>query len=344
MKVYNISILGASGYTAVELINIALNHPNIKIVNLFGNSKAGQNISNIYPHLKFENLPKITKFDINNLNNTDILFSCLPHGELQKIIGEIPSELKIIDVSADFRLQNLKLFEEYYNSKHLAETFTNQAIYALPEISKTQILDKRIIACPGCYPTSILLPLIPLVTNKKLSNNSIIIDSKSGISGSGRKLSETNLFCELNENIKPYNIQKHRHLAEIIENLEKINSEEFEIQFTPQTIPISRGILSTIYIRSKDDANSLKASLRDYYQSSDFIHINMDDSIPALRNITGTNKCEINIFDKENSDLKIIISVIDNLNRGSSGQAIQNFNILFNLPESTGLSNSAKFP
>jgi N-acetyl-gamma-glutamyl-phosphate reductase len=344
MKIFNISIIGASGYTAVELINLALNHPNIKITNLFGNSKAGIEMSEIYPHLKFQKLPKISKFDIKKLTDTDILFSCLPHGELQKIIKSIPDKIKIIDVSADFRIQNLKLFEEYYNSKHLAEEYLKDAIYALPEITKTQILKKRIIACPGCYPTSILLPLIPIISKKQICNNSIIIDSKSGISGSGRKLSESNLFCELNENIKPYNIQKHRHLAEIIENLEQINDEKFEIQFTPQIIPISRGILSTIYIRSNESAVSLKNTLKEFYKNSNFINIHSDNTIPALRNVTGSNNCEINIFDKENSDLKIIISIIDNLNRGSSGQAIQNFNILCNFPETTGLTTAVKFP
>ena len=262
MTVINISILGASGYTAIELINLALNHPNIKIDKLFGNSKAGQKISDIYPHLKFIDLPVISKFDKHELNNTEILFSCLPHGELQKIIKLIPSNIKIIDVSADFRIQDTKIFEEYYNTKHEAPQYLNDAIYALPEITKNKIKDKRIIACPGCYPTSILLPLIPILAKDLISKNSIIIDSKSGISGSGRKLSETNLFCELNENIKPYNITKHRHLAEIIENLSFVSDKKLDIQFTPQIIPISRGILSTIYIHSKTNASELKNTLK----------------------------------------------------------------------------------
>lgn len=343
MKKINIAILGASGYTAVELIRLASSHPNINISYLFGNSKAGLKISDLYPHLTFFDLPEISKFSSDSLQNVDILFSCLPHGELQNLANEIPKQIKIIDVSADFRLQSLELFNKYYG-EHNAENLIEDAIYALPEHSKTKIKNKRIIACPGCYPTSILIPLLPIVAANNLANGSIIIDSKSGVSGSGRKLTEGNLFCELNENIKPYNIQKHRHLAEIIENLSALTDTSLDVQFTPQIVPISRGILSTIYISSKASADSLKQTLKEYYQDSVFIKIHADNTIPSLRNVVGTNNCEINIYDKENSDLKIIVSIIDNLNRGSSGQAIQNFNILYDLDETTGLNNSAIFP
>ncbi|MBT4989298.1 MAG: N-acetyl-gamma-glutamyl-phosphate reductase [Rickettsiales bacterium] len=344
MKKIKISVLGASGYTAIELINLALSHPNIIIKHLFGNSKVGLDISEIYPHLKFIKLPKITKFNATAIAESDILFSCLPHGELQKIISQIPQHIKIIDVSADFRIQDVDLFEKFYGDKHKAPEYIKDAIYALPEHSKNTIRNKRIIACPGCYPTSILIPLLPITSAQLLSNDSIIIDSKSGISGSGRKLSENNLFCELNENIKPYNIQKHRHLAEMIENLSSKTDQNLKIQFTPQIVPISRGILSTIYISSKSSAKSLKQELTNFYQDSSFIHIHDDDTIPVLRNVIGSNNCEINIFDSENDDLKIIISIIDNLNRGSSGQAIQNFNILYGLAEDTGLTNTVLFP
>ena len=342
MKKVNIAILGASGYTACELIRLALAHPNIKILYLFGNSKAGFQMGDIYPHLKFENLPKITKISETSLNEIEILFSCLPHTELQKIIHTIPKNIKIIDVSADFRLQNTNLFEEFYNIKHQAPNFLKDACYGLAEYSKNLVKTKRIIACPGCYPTSILLPLLPIINS--ISEKKIIIDSKSGISGSGRKTSIGNLFCEVNENITPYNIQKHRHLAEIIENIENIGKEKFEIQFTPHIIPISRGILSTIYVSSKLSANELKSKLKSHYQTAKFINIHDDDYIPQLKNVIGSNNCEINIFDKQNSDLKIIISVIDNLNRGSSGQAIMNFNHIYDFEENTGLDHFILFP
>ncbi|MBT4922488.1 MAG: N-acetyl-gamma-glutamyl-phosphate reductase [Rickettsiales bacterium] len=344
MSKINISILGASGYTAIELIRLSLSHPNISIKHLFGNSKTGMEMHEIYPHLKFAKLPKISKLSLEALSESDVLFSCLPHGELQNIISRIPEHIKIIDVSADFRLQSLALFEEFYGSKHKAPEYVKDAIYALPEHSKEAIRDKRIIACPGCYPTSVLIPLIPITESGLLSDKTIIIDSKSGASGSGRKLTENNLFCELNENIKPYNIQKHRHLSEMIENLSAKSDLKLNIQFTPQIVPISRGILSTIYISSKKSAKSLKQHLQNFYSNSPFIQIHEDDTIPELRNVIGSNNCEVNIFDSENSDLKIIISIIDNLNRGSSGQAIQNFNILYNLAEDTGLKNPVLFP
>ena len=334
----NICIIGCSGYTASELIRIALNHPNINIANLVGNSKAGQEMPEIYPYLKFANLPIIEKIEKVDFSKIDLVFCCLPHGETKNIIPKLPKNIKIIDLSSDFRITDKTLYQKYYETP-LNEEFKGEIAYGLSEIYKTQIKEKRIIACPGCYPTSILLPLFPLL--KEISLDEIIIDSKTGLSGAGRKIIEQNLFCEINENSFSYNPTKHRHLAEIIEQL-NISSES--VQFTPQVIPTNRGIISNIYINAKISAKEIRKILQEYYQDSPFIRINQEGEIAKLRNIIGTNFCEISVIDTNIKNKKLIISTIDNLTKGSSGQAIQNFNILYNLAEDTALTNLSLYP
>ncbi len=338
MRKYNIVVIGSSGYTASELIKITINHPNINIKALVGNSKAGKELKEVYHHFKFAPLPILKTLKEVNFSKIDVVFSCLPHFETVKIIDELPKTIKIFDLSSDFRIKNNDLYKKYYK-QNLNTKYNKEITYGLSEIYTKKIIEKRIIACPGCYPTSILLPLIPIqdLINKK----EIIIDSKTGISGAGRKAIESNLFCEINENIIPYNITSHRHLAEIIEQL-NITSEN--IQFTPQIISASRGILSNIYIKSKYSVVDLRKRLSIFYKNNHFVKINSGNDIPRLRNVTGTNFCEISVLDTNIKNQKIIISAIDNLTKGSSGQAVQNFNIAFNLPENTGLNNVASYP
>ena len=339
MSEINIGIIGASGYTASELIRIAHNHPEINIKFLVGNSKAGQEISKIYSHLKFSNLPKIIKLNQVDFTAVKLIFLCLPHGESAKIIDQIPKDIKIIDLSSDFRIKNNSLYEEFYDSKKNCK-YDEETAYGLSEIYFNDIIKKRIVACPGCYPTSILLPLLPLIKNNKIKKEQIIIDSKTGISGAGRKLVENNLFCEINENSFSYNLTKHRHLAELIEQLSiDINN----VQFTPQVIPTSRGIISNIYVESSFSAKELNMFLKEFYKNSPFI-ICTDGEIPKLRNVTTTNFCEISVFDTNIKHKKLVISTLDNLTKGSSGQAIQNFNLIYNFPENLGLDNLAIYP
>lgn len=344
MTQFKAIIIGASGYTAVELIRICLTHPNIKIIALVGNSAAGKEVSEIYTHLQFADLPLIQNITEIDFDEADIVFSCLPHGELQKFIRLIPADKKVIDVAADFRLQDLELYKEYYGDDHEAPELISESCYGLPELFREDFVKHSIIGCPGCYPTSILLPLFPLVKQNLLTSNEIIIDSKTGVSGAGRKLSLPNLFAEMNENAFAYSVSKHRHLAEIIETLAKASEQKFSLQFTPQIIPVTRGIISTIYVKSASSASELKGALEKFYRNENFVRIYADNLSPNLKTVVGTNYCDINIFDSANSDFKIIVSCIDNLTKGSSGQAVQNFNILFGLPENTGLNFQTLYP
>lgn len=340
MTIYNAAIIGASGYTAIELIRICLNHPNLNISYLVGNSTAGKEITEIYPHLEFNDLPKIVNLTEVNFNKIDVVFSCLPHGELQKFITNIPNSKIIIDVSADFRLSDPNNYRKFYNEEHQAKEFLEEAVYGLSEIKREEIKTKRIIACPGCYPTSILLPLLPLLT--KLNSHEIIIDSKSGISGAGRKTTTSNLFAEVAHNAFIYNPSKHRHLAEIEENIQ--HEQEFSIQFTPHIIPTIRGIISTIYVKSDKKIDELKDDLKNFYKDDKFVRILAAEKSPNLKTVIGTNFCDINIFKSNNPNLKIIVSALDNLTKGSSGQAVQNFNLRFSLNEDTGLNFTSLFP
>lgn len=344
------AIIGASGYTGVELIRILSNHPNVEICELIANSNADQEIKNIYQHLSIYKLPKLKNIDQINFKDIDLIFSCLPHNTSQIIFKKIldnpnNNHLKIIDLSADFRLSNPSDYNYWYNHDHQAEDLQNQAVYGLSEINKNKIKSAKIIACPGCYPTSILLPLIPLIKDKLIDVNDIIVDSKSGSSGAGRALKNQNLFCEVNNSVKAYNIGKHRHLGEIQQELTIANDHNKVIlEFTPHLIPVNRGIISTIYVKNSNNFSieQIKNLLTNFYKNDYFVNI-VDHEI-SISNIIGTNHCLINVNQGNNSQRIIITSVIDNLCKGASGQAVQNMNIIFNLDEKTGLDFTPLFP
>jgi N-acetyl-gamma-glutamyl-phosphate reductase len=337
------AIIGASGYTGSELIRILSNHPKIEIVNLIGNKKAGQDFSNIYPNLSQISLPKIQKIDDIDFTKLDIIFCCLPHTTSQNIIKDISSynNLKIIDLSADFRLKDPKNYQKWYKNEHLAKDLQKKSVYGLSEIYNNDIKKSSLIACPGCYPTSILLPLIPLLKNQLIDINNIIVDSKSGFSGAGKKLDENNLFCEINNSIKAYGIGSHRHLGEIEQELSLAANQNLEINFTPHILPINRGIISTIYLDLANNfsVDDLKNCLATQYEDSPFV--NLSDNPPAIKEVIGSNLCKFSIHQGRNPKKAIIISVIDNLVKGASGQAVQNANIMFDFDERMGLTQIA---
>jgi len=349
MKKIKIAIIGASGYTGSELIRILLNHPFVEIKALIANSNAGQKISQLYPHLIHFNLPDLTKIEQHNFQEIDVVFGCLPHTQSQATFKEIlanpqNSHLKIIDLSADFRLKNPDDYQIWYEHEHIAKDLQNQAVYALPEINRHQIKNAKIIACPGCYPTSALLPLIPLLKNKLISAQNIIIDSKSGTSGAGRNAKIGNLFCEVNESVKAYSIGKHRHIGEIEQELSIANGEKLQIEFTPHLLPINRGIISTIYANLNENfqISDIQNCLNNFYESEYFVEI--IDGEPNIKDVVGTNLCVISAKKGRNPKQIIIVSVIDNLCKGASGQAVQNMNIVFGFDENEGLKFSAIYP
>jgi N-acetyl-gamma-glutamyl-phosphate reductase len=346
MKKLKAVIIGASGYTGADLIRILLNHPNVEIKSLLADSNAGKELAESYPHLANLGLPKLIKFEQENFKNVDVAFMCLPHGTTQQVALQIPSHVKIIDISADFRLNNLDEYAKWYGHKHQAPKLQKNAVYALTEINRDKIKKAGVIACPGCYPTSILLPLLPLIKKGLIKKTGIIADSKSGISGAGRKAVVDNLFTEINENLKPYGIANHRHVSEIEQELSIAAKSPVQITFTPQVVPINRGMLSVIYVENEKgvEAEKLKAELQKKYKDEKFVKIADGAYVPTIRDVASTNNALINVFADRVKGRSIIISAIDNLTKGASGQAVQNFNIAFNLPEDAGLNFTPVFP
>lgn len=345
MKKLKIAIIGASGYTGAELIRILLNHKKVEIAALIANSNAGQKIEQLYPHLVHYNLPDLKKLEEVDFSQIDVAFGCLPHTTSQetfkKLIPQNPN-LKVFDLSADFRLEDPATYEKWYDHEHIAKDLQPQAVYGLSEIHRNKIKKSNLIACPGCYPTSALLPLIPLLENNLIEKHDIIIDSKSGTSGAGRSVKQGNLFCEVNESVKAYGIGKHRHIGEIEQELSKASKSEIEIDFTPHLLPINRGIISTIYVKTKFTAEDIQNCLETKYGDEPFVRVISGE--PNIKDVVGTNFCVMSAKKARTAGKVIIVSVIDNLCKGASGQAVQNMNIVFGFDEKEGLELTPLFP
>lgn len=347
MKKINVAIIGASGYTGVELIRILLNHPNVNISNLVANSNSNQNISDIYGHLSNFDLPILKKLVDVDFSLIDLVFSCLPHATSHEIILDLYNKyknLKIIDLSADFRIDDKNDYKEFYQHEHKAFNIQKEAIYGLCEINRNKIKKSRLIASPGCYPTSALLPLIPLLKNKLIKPENIIIDSKSGTSGAGRSLKQNILFCEVNNSVKAYSIGSHRHICEMEQELSKVSESKVFIDFTPHLLPVNRGIISTIYCdlnkdyAIEDTRNCLETIYHDEY------FVNILNKEVSISDVVGTNFCNISVNKSRSKNKITIVSVIDNLCKGASGQAVQSMNILFGFDEKMGLAINPIFP
>lgn len=346
-KKISVAILGASGYTGAELVRLLYTHPNVEIVSLAAESSAGKTMAEVYPHLRAIDLPKIVTLNEVRWNEIEAVFCCLPHGASQEIIVQLPRNLRIIDLSADFRIHDGTAYEEWYGKPHVALNLQKEAVYGLSEIYRAAIKNARLLSNPGCYPTSALLPLVPLMNSGKISLDGIIIDSKSGITGAGRSAKQENLFTEVNDSIRAYSVGGHRHVAEIEQTLSAAAAGvKVNVTFTPQVVPMNRGILSTIYVKLVPgiSANDLREVLELQYEDEQFVKICPPGHAPASREVMGTNYCFMNIFENRIKDRAIIVSVIDNLVKGASGQAVQNFNIMFGLDEGLGLKQTAIFP
>ncbi len=339
-------IIGASGYTGAELARLLQYHPKVQITAMVADSSAGQPIEALYPHLSGIGLPGLVKLDAVDFNGVDVAFCCLPHATTQEVAASLPTYLRIIDLSADFRLQDTKAYEQWYETPHKAPTLQKEAVYGLTELFRAEIKKARLIACPGCYPTSATLPLFPLLKNKLIDPGAIIIDAKSGITGAGRGAKVANLFAEINDAMKAYGVGHHRHMAEIDQSLSRAEGTPVTVTFTPHVAPMNRGILSTIYVRMNKGVTveTLKKTLSDTYENEPFVTVLKNNHAPGTREVCGTNRAIMNVFSDRSTDKAILISVIDNLVKGASGQAIQNMNLIFGLPETEGLFHLPVFP
>ena len=334
-----VAIAGATGYIGLELVKILSSHPKVNISYLCATRSIGRPISYFNKKIIKKNLPRISKIDKIDWNNIDVLFTALPNGEAQKIAKNIPKKVKLIDLSADFRLDDSNEYTQWYNIKHKAKSLIKNSIYSISEFSKNKIKDHKIISCPGCYPTSVQLPLIPLIKNKLIDTKRIYIDSKSGYSGAGKNIKRKFKFKNLFDSVSAYGVGHHRHMAEIDQELSKISKKKIKVTFTPHLIPMFRGILSTIYLDLKKGTSGKKVHkfLESYHKKNPFIKISKYNKSIGTGEVINTNYCQISVCESRSKKNIIIISAIDNLIKGGSGQAVQNMNIAFNLKETEGL-------
>lgn len=351
METIKVSIVGATGYSGKELIRILLKHPKVELVHLVSASYVGLNIMDVFPDFLNQLDKKLIGLDLDMISHeSDLVFTALPHTISMTIVPDLlrGRKLKVIDLSADFRLKNPAVYAHWYQKEHVEKSriLLQEAIYGLPEIYSEEIRNASLIANPGCYPTSVLLGIIPLIANGLANTTGIVVDSKSGTSGAGRKLSLGLHFTECSENFKAYKCLTHNHIPEIEQELSFINNrqtgdegEPVKITFTPHLLPINRGILSTCYLDLKQDLDEMNilSVYKNFYHKAPFVRIFEPPALPEVRFVIKTNYCDIGFaIDKRTRKIKVI-SVIDNLTKGAAGQAVQNMNLMFDFPESLGL-------
>ena len=347
-----IGILGARGYTGGELIRLFVNHNEVEITYLGSSEEANEPITNYFPSLRNIIDLKLEKISFDEIEKrTDFVFLALPHKASMKYVPElIKLGKKVVDLSADFRFKDIRIYEKWYNTNHIAKRLNEQVPYGLPELFKKEIIKATIVANPGCYTTAGILSFAPLMKSNFVDKQSIIIDAKSGISGAGRKYTRDYHFIECNESIKAYSVPLHRHKPEIDENLSIIANEDIRITFVPHLIPINRGILSTGYINLTDEISidDLHHTYTDFYKDAKFVRVLPINELPTINSVAYTNFCDIGIaIDKFEKPIKqnsmtiygriIVIATIDNLIKGASGQAIQNMNLMMGFGETEGL-------
>ena len=342
-----IGIAGASGYTGLELLRLLINHPKSEIVFLTSETYQGQVVSKVFPSLSGFTDIKFSSIDSVSSENCDIVFLALPHTiSMQKVSLFLTENTKVIDLSADFRLKDPAVFKDWYSIQHQQPSLLKEAVYGLPEIHREAIKSARLIANPGCYPTSITLALAPLITKDWVDLSSIVADSKSGISGAGRKASLATQFSEVNGGISAYNIAVHRHTPEIEQELSALSNTDIQISFSPHLIPMTRGMLSTVYINLKKDMSNedLLEYFKNFYADEPFIRILPLGEYANTHFTVSSNFCDIGVQVDIRNRRAIITSAIDNLIKGASGQAIQNMNLMLGISEKSGLSFPGIFP
>jgi len=343
-----VAICGGSGYTGVELLRILSGHPRVRITAVTSEKSAGKKISVLFPHLqKYQNLSYEHLHKTALMEKADLFFLALPHGASQEAVNFFfNNDKRVIDLSADYRLSDPKVYQEWYGLPHKYLATLKKAVFGLPEIYRSSIKKARLIANPGCYPTGAILGLLPAIKGKLIDLSSLIIDSKSGTTGAGRKADLAVSFCEVNEGFKAYGIGTHRHTPEIEQELSSAAGRKIRVNFTPHLLPVDRGILTTIYasLSKKADTASVLSLYKKMYQDEPFVHVLDEGIFPNIKNVRGTNFCHIGIKVVPRTNTLIIVSAIDNLVKGASGQAVHNMNIMMGFEETTALESLALFP
>ena len=340
MKKINVAIAGATGFVGLELIHILKKHPHVEIIYLFAQSNLGKHISFFDNSIKKEKkLPIVTSMKDADFSKIDTIFTALPHGEAHLVAKKMAKKSVLIDLSADFRINKKFIFEHWYKVPHLAMGEQKKSVYGLSEINRLKIKKTNIISCPGCYPTSILLPLIPLVKNNLINTKKIIADSKSGYSGAGKKIEDKKLYPNINNNIAIYGVGHHRHMPEIDQVLSENANKKISITFTPHLIPTFRGILSTIYVELSKNIKieDVYKCLVNFYKKEQFVRILDFKNMVNTNEVLNSNYCNISVYKNRFNRQIIIASSIDNLVKGAAGQAVQNFNIRYGYKESLAI-------
>ena len=346
-----IGILGASGYTGAELVRLLLRHPRAELTLLTADRRAGQEMRSVFQHFSPHALPQLVSIESVDwaAAGLDVAFCALPHATTQKVLKELlvkAPATKVVDLSADFRLADTAAYAKWYGHEHHAPELQTEAVYGLCEVHRRAIKQGRLIANPGCYTTGAQLPLIPLIRAKAIDLDEIVIDAKSGVTGAGRAAKETMLFAEVSEGFNAYGVGGHRHMAELDQEFSLAAGREVVVSFTPHLVPMNRGILSTIYVRGKRGrtADDLHALLLKAYAKEPFVHVLPFGETPQTRHVRGSNMTFIGVAKDRKEGRAIIVSALDNLVKGASGQAIQNMNLVMGYPETMGLEQVALFP
>ncbi len=333
----NVCIFGVSGYTGSKLLYYLDKHKQINIHGVFGDSTSGRKLEDLFCNLSKSNKIKVSNYRDFDFSNTDLIFSCLPNGKLQKeIIKDLDPKISIIDLSGDFRLNSKSAYQKFYNLTHRSHPLKKKFCYGLSEVYRKKIKKNKFVSNPGCYPTSILLPLIPLINDKKLNIRDIIVDSKSGISGAGKQPRIENLFSEISDNFFSYGIESHKHYPEIEQELRLFN-KKVSFTFVPHVLPIISGIQSTIYLEKKFNEKEYYNTIKNFYNDEPFIKFYSGNRVPQIREVQNTNNVAINLFSDCSKRKIVIVSCIDNLVKGAAGQAVQNMNIMFDFDETESL-------
>lgn len=345
-KKIKVGILGASGYTGLECLRLLEAHPHVEMGPLGAHKRAGKQVADIFPQLRKLGPYRFIELESLEWKDCDLLISCLPHAKAQDLLFDKIGSIKIIDLSADYRFRDPEIYEKHYDRIHIDKENSAKAVYGLCEIYGAEIAEADLVACPGCYPTATLLPLIPLLREGLVAPDPIVIDAKSGVSGAGRSLKTQNLFCEVAESLSPYAVAQHRHAPEIDQELSLAAGAPIRVSFTPHLVPMNRGELITSYVGLKDHADLTMAreALSSSYEKHEFVHLLDGSDIPNTKMTRGSNDCVINLFEDRVPGRLILISVIDNLVKGSAGQAVQNMNLMFGFEPETGLRQLPLFP
>ncbi len=341
-RTHKIAILGASGYTGAELVRLIALHPHMEVVALTADRKAGQSMGQVFPHLRHLDLPQLCRIGDVDFSAVDLVFCALPHAMTQEIVKDLPKSLKIVDISADFRLEDPAEYEKWYGHPHYAPEMQKEAVYGLTEFYREQIKSARLVAGTGCNAATGQFALRPLLRAGVIDPDGIVIDMFCGVSGAGRAAKEAMLHSEVSEGTHPYGLPVHRHTAEFDQEFSKDAGREVKVIFTPHLMPANRGILATVHVKGNGD--EIHAALAHAYENEPFIVVLPMGEAPATRHVRGSNFCHIGVVaDRVDGHVRVF-AALDNLTKGSSGQAIQNANLMLGLPETTGLEQAPLFP